>query len=98
MQSFYNPACTGNGDKLDIIGTYSAQMMGVDNAARTMYFGADMPLLFINDQHGVGLGFFNETIGFFTNQRFLIQYAYHANLFRGRLSGGIQVEIGRAHV
>lgn len=91
LQSFYNPACTGVTGNLNISGTYSSQMTGVVRSAKTMYFGADMPLIFVNEKHGIGAGFFNESIGLFTNQRFFVQYAHHTRLLGGRLSGGVQL-------
>lgn len=91
LRSFYNPACTGHAKKLNINGTYSSQLSGFTRNAKTMYFGADMPLVFVNEKHNVGLGFFNESIGLFTNQRFFAQYAFRTHLLGGQLGGGLQI-------
>lgn len=91
LQSYYNPAGIGLAGKLNITGTYSSQLTGFTRNAKTMYFGADMPLVFINDHHNVGLTFFNESIGLFTHQRFAFQYAFRLKLLGGRMAGGIQL-------
>lgn len=91
LQPYSNPASIGLAGKLNIAGTYSAQLTGFTRSAKTMYFAADMPLVFINENHNAGLGFYNETIGLFTNQRISLQYAFRLNLWGGRLAGGAQI-------
>jgi len=90
LNGYYNPAYAGQVDKLNIYGTYSMQLLGFTNAPKSMAFGADMPFRFLKKKHGVGAGFFNETIGLFTNQRFWAQYSFKINLFGGTLGAGIQ--------
>lgn len=91
LESYYNPAGIGLSGKLNLCGSYSSQLTGFKRSPQTMYFGADMPLVFFNERHNIGLSLFNETIGLFTNQRFAFQYAYRTRLFGGRISGGIQL-------
>lgn len=91
LKPLYNPAAIGLAGKLNINGAYSSQLSGFTRNAKTMYFGADMPIMFVGDAHNVGLGFLNETIGLFTNQRFYAQYSYRTKLFGGRFSGGVQL-------
>lgn len=91
LTGYYNPAYAGQTERLNLAGTYSMQMMGFKNAPKSMYFGADMPFKFLNRKHGVGVGFFNESIGLFRNQRFWVQYSYKMKLFGGNLGIGIQV-------
>ena len=91
MPAFYNPAATGQEKMLNFQGVYSMQMMGFENAPSTMYAYVDMPLFFIGDRHGVGVGFMNDEIGLFKHQKFYLQYAYHQPLWGGRLSGGIHL-------
>lgn len=91
LQPYSNPASVGLAGKLNIAGTYSAQLTGFTRSAKTMYFAADMPLTFINECHNVGLNFYNETIGLFTNQRISLQYAFRFRLWGGRLAGGAQI-------
>lgn len=91
LNGFYNPAYAGQVDKLNIYGTYSMQLMGFTRAPKSMYFGADMPFKFLNKKHGVGVGFFNEGIGLFRNQRFWAQYSYKFKLFGGTLGAGLQI-------
>lgn len=91
LTGFYNPASAGQDDRLNIYGTYSMQMMGFDNAPKSMYVGADMALKFLGKKHGVGAGFLNDAIGMFNNQRFWAQYAYKLDLFGGNLGIGVQL-------
>ncbi len=76
---------------MNIYGSYGMQLMGFTHAPRVMYFGADMPFSLFNKQHGVGVGFFNEAIGLFRNQRFWGQYAYQMKIRKGKLGIGLQV-------
>lgn len=91
MPAFYNPAATGQERMLNFQGAYSMQMMGFENAPSTMYAYVDLPLFFIGDRHGVGVGFMNDQIGLFKHQKFYLQYAYHQPLWGGRLSGGLHI-------
>lgn len=93
MRAFYNPAATGQDKLLNFQGAYSMQMMGFENAPATMYAYVDMPLFFIGDRHGVGVGFMNDEIGLFKHQKFFLQYAYHQPLWGGRLSGGVHISM-----
>ena len=91
MQAFYNPAATGQSALLNVQGAYSMQLTGFENAPATMLAHVDMPLFFLGDRHGVGVGFLNDEIGLFRHQKFYLQYAYHQPLWGGRLSGGIHL-------
>lgn len=91
LKGYYNPAWAGQTDKLNIVGTYSMQMMGFTHAPRTMYFGADMPFSLFNKKHGAGVGFMNDALGLFRNQRVWLQYAYQHQIKKGRLGIGLQI-------
>lgn len=89
VEAYYNPSTVGKGTELNVVGAYAMQMMGFENAPRTMYVGADIALPILGGKHGVGAQLLNDQIGFFTNQSFSIQYAYHGRLFGGQLSLGV---------
>ena len=92
VKGYYHPGWVGQTDnKMNIYGSYGMQLMGFTHAPRVMYFGADMPFTLFNKQHGVGVGFFNEGIGLFRNQRFWGQYAYQMKIRKGKLGIGLQV-------
>ena len=93
MTPFYNPAATGQDPLLNFQGGYSMQMTGFENAPAVMYAYVDLPLFFISDRHGAGVGFMNDQIGLFKHQKFYLQYAYHQPLWGGRLSGGIHLSM-----
>ena len=87
VKGYYHPGWVGQTDnKMNIYGSYGMQLMGFTHAPRVMYFGADMPFTLFNKQHGVGVGFFNEGIGLFRNQRFWGQYAYQMKIRKGVLT------------
>ena len=90
LQSFYNPAATGLDGRLNVQGAYSMQMVGFEDAPATMYAGADLPVFFLNPNHGMGAGFMNDKAGIFSTQRFYLQYAYHLPLLGGRFSIGLR--------
>lgn len=90
LQSFYNPAAAGVGGLLDVKATYSAQMMGFEDAPKTMLLTVDMPLFFISPSHGAGLGFMNDNAGMFSTKKIYLQYAYHQKLLGGRLSASVR--------
>ncbi|MBR5804401.1 MAG: PorP/SprF family type IX secretion system membrane protein [Bacteroidaceae bacterium] len=92
LQSYFNPAGIGMAGRLNVVGSYNSQLTGFTRAPKTMYFAGDMPLPSVDNQHNVGAGLFNETIGLFTNQRAFVQYAFRSKQFwGGRLAGGVQV-------
>ena len=93
INGYYNPAWAGQTDKLNIYGTYSMQLTNFDRAPRTMYFGADMPFSLFNKRQGVGVGFLNDAIGLFKNQRFWAQYSYKLKIKKGVLGIGLQAGI-----
>ena len=93
LNGINNPGYAGHNGKLNIVGTYSMQLVGFENAPKSMCFGADMPFKLFNKDHGVGASFFNESIGLFKNQLFAAQYAYKQKLFGGTLGIGLQIGI-----
>jgi type IX secretion system PorP/SprF family membrane protein len=93
MEPQYNPAAAGSTDNMRIVGTYSAQMSGYEDAPKTMYFGADLPAFFLKPNHGMGASFLNDEIGLFSHKRFSFQYAYRFKLFGGKLGLGAQVDL-----
>jgi len=93
MEPSFNPAAAGKESKLNVTGAYAMTLTGFENAPRTMYIGADMPLYLLNSYHGVGAQMMNDQIGLFSHQRLALQYAYKQRLLGGVLSVGIQVGI-----
>lgn len=90
VTGYYNPAYAGQNDQLTVSGAYSQQLVGFTNAPKSMYFSADMPFKFLGMKHGVGVNFFNESIGLFKNQAFGLQYSYKKVFGKGQLSIGGQ--------
>jgi len=91
METSYNPAAAGKESKLNIAGAYAMTLTGFEHAPRTMYIGADMPLMLLNSYHGVGAQLMSDRIGLFDHQRLALQYAYKHRMLGGMLSVGVQV-------
>lgn len=96
VQGYYHPAAVGRTERLNLYGAYGMQLMGFTRAPRSMTFGAELPFSLLGMHHGAGLGFFNEGIGLFRNQRFYLQYAFRLKLTGGQ--AGIGVQAGMASV
>ena len=77
LKSFYNPAMAGTDGLLNVAAAYSMQFAGFDNAPKTIYAGADMPIYFLTPRHGAGLSLLNDKFGMFSSQMFSLQYAYN---------------------
>ncbi len=90
LQTFYNPAASGLNGQINVQGGYALQMLGYTHAPATMILTADIPLWMIGPAHGLGAGFVNDKIGLFSHKRFFLQYAFHLNLWGGRLSAGVR--------
>ena len=91
MEPSFNPAAAGKESKINVTGAFAMTLTGFEHAPRTMYVGADMPLLFMNAYHGVGVQLMNDQIGLFNHQRLALQYAYKHKMFGGMLSVGLQL-------
>ena len=91
MESSFNPASVGKGNKLNVVGAYGLDFSGYEHNPNTFYVGADMPLYFLKQYHGVGISILNDKLGVFTHQRISVQYAFRHHLFGGMLSAGVQV-------
>ena len=91
METSYNQAAAGKESKLNIAGAYAMTLTGFEHAPRTMYIGADMPLMLLNSYHGVGAQLMSDRIGLFDHQRLALQYAYKHRMLGGMLSVGVQV-------
>lgn len=91
LEPYFNPGAVGKQQKLNIAAAYAMSFVGFENNPRSMYVGADMPLYFLKNYHGVGLSLLNDQIGLFTHQRLAVQYAYKRRLFGGMLSAGVQL-------
>ena len=90
MEPSFNPASVGKENQLNVVGAYALDFAGFEHNPNTFYVGADMPLYFLKNYHGVGASIMNDKIGLFTHQRIAGQYAFRFNLLGGRLAAGIQ--------
>lgn len=91
LEPYFNAGAVGKQQKLNVAAAYALSFAGFENNPRSMYVGADMPLYFLKNYHGVGVSLLNDQIGLFTHQRIALQYAYKHRLFGGMLSVGVQL-------
>ncbi len=91
MEPSFNPASVGKDNKLNVVGAYGLDFSGYEHNPNTFYVGADMPLYFLKQYHGVGISILNDKLGVFTHQRISVQYAFRQNLWGGMVSAGVQV-------
>lgn len=87
----FNPAMGGQDSALHVSGFNRMQWVGVKNAPRTFFFGADMPFRFLKKEHGAGVLLMNDNAGLFSTTSFALQYVFNMRLWGGRLSAGIQL-------
>ena len=90
MQSYFNPAAAGLDGLLNVKAAYSMQMVGFEDAPKTMLITGDMPLFFLGPSHGVGLGLYNDKAAIFSTQKISLTYAFHLKLWGGTMSVGVR--------
>lgn len=91
LKSFYNPAVSGTDGMLNVAAAYAMQFVGFDNAPKTLYVGADMPVYFLNPHHGAGVSLFSDDFGIFNQQKISLQYAYNMKIAKNtKLAIGAQ--------
>lgn len=91
MPAYYNAGAIGTTDYLQIRGGGRMQWVGIDNAPRSFFGGANMPLKLFNKRFGVGLLMQQESIGLYSNLSIGAQLAYKLKLLKGELSVGVQL-------
>ena len=91
MEPSFNPASVGKFNQLNVVGAYALDLAGFEHNPNTFYVGADMPVYFLKNYHGVGLSLLNDKIGLFTHQRIAGQYAFRFKFLGGRLAAGVQL-------
>jgi type IX secretion system PorP/SprF family membrane protein len=91
LKSYFNPAASGTDGLLNVNLVYSMQMVGFDDAPKTLYAGGDCPIYFLGPRHGGGVSFLSDQGGVFRTSKIAVQYAYNLKTTRkGRLAIGVQ--------
>ena len=65
LKYYYNPGASGTDGLLNVAAAYSMQFVGFDDAPKTLYVGADIPVYFLNSHHGAGINLFSDDFGMF---------------------------------
>lgn len=90
VKAYYNPAFAGEIDKIRAVALHRQQWVGIENAPKSFFVSADMPIQFFGMKHGVGITAFSETAGLFTNSSVSGQYAYKQFFGKNILNIGLQ--------
>ncbi len=91
--NYFNPAVAGQTSNLEATAMYRQQWLGFEGAPQSFFVAADMPFKFFGKTHGIGLVFFNESLGLFKHNIISGQYAYKKKLFGGLLGVGLQASM-----
>lgn len=91
VPTYYNPAAAGDTDNIRLRGGMRMQWVGIDNAPRTFLAAADMPFKFLEKKFGTGLVVQQESYGLFRNLTVAAQIGYKFKLFKGVMTGALQV-------
>lgn len=91
LPTYYNPGATGDTDNLRLRGGGRLQWIGIDNAPKTFVLAADMPFKLLGKRFGAGLVAQQESMGLFRNLTVNAQIGYKLKLFKGELTGSLQI-------
>lgn len=89
--TYYNPGAIGNTDFVRIRAGSRMQWIGIDNAPRDFILTADSPLKLFGKRIGLGIVASSESAGLFRNLSIGLQAGYKIKLFKGELTGAVQV-------
>lgn len=90
VPNYYNPAAAGQTSQIEATAAYRQQWIGIDGAPQSFLATGSMPFRFLGRTHGIGMVFFNESIGLFKHNVISAQYAYKKKLYGGLFSVGLQ--------
>ena len=76
----YNPAATGLKPAFCAHGLYRSQWLGFPQAPKTLQVVLDAPFNLFNKQHGFGITFNRDQIGYETMIQAKVAYSYHLKL------------------
>lgn len=91
LPTYYNPGAAGDTDNLRLRGGGRLQWIGIEDAPKTFVVAADMPFKLFNKKFGVGLVAQQESMGLFRNLTVNAQIGYKLKLFKGELTGSLQI-------
>ncbi len=89
--SAYNPAAVGINNLIDVSGLYRVNMIGMPGGGSTKVFSINTPIKIGKRNHGIGLSFLDDQVGWFSNKAYRLQYAYKTSLGDGTLSVGTEI-------
>lgn len=90
LPTYYNPAAVGETDCLRIRGGARLQWVGIDDAPRSFYAVADMPLKFADRKWGAGVVVSRSSEGLYRNLNVGAQFGYKFNLLKGEFTLAFQ--------
>ncbi len=88
--TLYNSATAGSDSALHVTAFSRMQWVGIDDAPRTFFVSADMPLKLGRQRAGAGITVLNDQEGLFTTTYVNAQVSMSRKLWGGRLAIGVQ--------
>ncbi len=85
-----NPAFAGSEDDICIGIINRQQWVGIEGAPKTTAFNANTPINLMGVNSGVGISLMDDRLGFESNFRANLQYAYYRNFGNGILRLGVE--------
>ncbi len=76
LKNFYNPAFIAETQNIESSLLHRRQWVGITNAPVTSIVSLNMPVSFLEKDHGIGAVITNEKVGLFSNTYMLGQYTY----------------------
>lgn len=92
-QTAINPGAAGNLDMACVSGFLRRQWTGMEGTPQNIIINANTPFRLLKKDHGLGLTFFKENIGFNEDIDLKVCYAYRANVGDGKLGIGAGLNI-----
>jgi type IX secretion system PorP/SprF family membrane protein len=85
-----NPAAVGESSLIEIVGQHRINMIDMPGGGSVTVFSINSPLKIGSKNHGFGLKFLQDKVGWFSNESMHLQYAYKKKIADGRLSIGVE--------
>ncbi len=92
-QIAFNPGAAGNKDMACVSGILRKQWTGMEGTPQDIIINANTPFRLLKKDHGVGITFFKEDIGFNEDIDLKVCYAYRADVGNGKLGIGAGLNI-----
>jgi type IX secretion system PorP/SprF family membrane protein len=84
-----NPGSTGSLDMVCVNGIIRQQMVGFPGNPDDFFFNAEAPISLFGTRHGIGISMYRDAIGFNSDIRMMLSYAFRFKVGDGSLGVGV---------